>query len=167
MVTTPAVRVGQVWADNDKREAGRTVRIDAINCDSDGEPHSVEVTVLTMSAEKQAQFDANTFSVTDTRGLKRTILARRLYPTSTGYRLLSEPEPVQEPEFVVEPLGYWYMIKHDGNGQPVARWDGNPARWADRARADDDAKRIAAGEQPLHCLDVLAHTPAATASAGE
>lgn len=67
------VRPGQIWADNDKRVAGRTLRVD----DIDNE-HAV-CTVLTGPAG----------SDDPSVGQQRRILLRRFKPTSTGYRLLS------------------------------------------------------------------------------
>jgi hypothetical protein len=68
------VHVGQTWADNDPRSAGRTVRVDRIDGDK------AVCTVL-----------SNTEScVRDMRGKQTTISLARFKPTKTGYRLVSE-----------------------------------------------------------------------------
>lgn len=72
--TGQRVVVGQVWADNDWRSLGRTVRILEIDVSR------VTVEVLTeRGGEKPSK-------------RRRTrILINRLRPNSTGYRLVSEP----------------------------------------------------------------------------
>jgi hypothetical protein len=78
----PEVRVGQVWADNDKRSQGRTLRVDHIGCeDSDGYevPPYAACTVLTNKPGCRT-------------GHQVAIRLARFKPTSTGYRLVSEPE---------------------------------------------------------------------------
>ncbi|GAA0918604.1 hypothetical protein [Nonomuraea longicatena] len=60
----PRVQVGQVWADNDKRASGRTVRVENV--------------------------DGRYVQVVDSRGRRSRILIERMRPTSTGYRLLEE-----------------------------------------------------------------------------
>jgi hypothetical protein len=72
------VKVGQVWADNDKRSEGRHVRVVAIErlhrravvrrCSSTGEFTGAQVTRIRLE---------------------------RFKPTSTGYRLVSDPENVE------------------------------------------------------------------------
>lgn len=81
-----AVRVGQVWADNDKRNEGRTIRVDGIEQHWMGVggltgqvPHAV-CTVLTPA---DSYPDART-------GHQVTIRVSRMRPTSTGYRLVSD-----------------------------------------------------------------------------
>ncbi|MEU5093765.1 hypothetical protein [Streptomyces sp. NPDC020996] len=66
----PDVRVGQVWADNDKRSEGRTVRVDEIDA------RYAYCTVLTAATP-----DGRT-------GQRARIALERMRPTSTGYRLL-------------------------------------------------------------------------------
>lgn len=61
---TPKVRPGQVWADNDKRASGRTMRVESV--------------------------DSRYAMVVDSRGRRSRILVERMRPTSTGYRLLEE-----------------------------------------------------------------------------
>lgn len=75
--TTPdgrRVAVGQVWADNDWRSRGRTVRIVAI------EKNKVLVETITGIGGKPVAKRRPT-----------RILLNRLRPNSTGYRLVSDP----------------------------------------------------------------------------
>ena len=68
------VRVGQLWADNDPRAAGRTIRI-------------TEVGKYIATAEVITSADyADDKSV----GRSTRISLSRFKPTSTGYRLLNE-----------------------------------------------------------------------------
>lgn len=76
------VKRGQVWADNDRRSNGRTVRVLRVD-----ETHAV-VTVLT--ARKSAPPAERQRAV----GAERRIRLDRFKPTSTGYRLIEEPEGV-------------------------------------------------------------------------
>lgn len=78
MSGVPGVRVGQVWADNDPRAAGRTVRVDAVDC------RFAECTVLTAIGGQPPRVSRKT----------RIDLARMkpLRTLRTGYRLVSEPE---------------------------------------------------------------------------
>jgi hypothetical protein len=73
-VTESVVRPGQVWADSDKREAGRTVRVERVEC------QYAYCRVLTPR-------DANPLGRI---GHEVRILIDRMRPTSTGYRLVSE-----------------------------------------------------------------------------
>ncbi len=85
---TDVPEVGQVWADNDPRVAGRTFRIDRI------EGAFAYCTVLSNSEETQEDLDRTpppTWS-RDARGRTTRIKLARLKPTSTGYRLLAEKE---------------------------------------------------------------------------
>ncbi|MEU8521212.1 hypothetical protein [Streptomyces sp. NPDC048577] len=69
-MTQPDVRVGQVWADNDKRSEGRTVRVDEVDvC-------YAYCTVLTSATPGGRT------------GQRTRIALERMRPTSTGYRLL-------------------------------------------------------------------------------
>ncbi|MBB2749213.1 UNVERIFIED_ORG: hypothetical protein FHR35_009126 [Microbispora rosea subsp. rosea] len=81
------VQPDQVWADNDRRCAGRTLRVDSVD--------SVHAycTVLTNPTETQRLLDRGTIGVRDTRGNKVRILLSRMRPTSTGYRLVTEDSP--------------------------------------------------------------------------
>ncbi|MFF3060161.1 hypothetical protein [Streptomyces sp. NPDC057909] len=64
------VLICQVWADNDRRSAGRTVRVGAVS-----ERHAY-CTVLTAAAPGGRT------------GRRVRILIERMRPTSTGYRLV-------------------------------------------------------------------------------
>ncbi|MEU0443572.1 hypothetical protein ABZ202_28225 [Streptomyces sp. NPDC006186] len=66
----PGVRVGQVWADNDSRSKGRTVRVDEIDA------RYAYCTVLTAATPGGRT------------GQRTRIALERMRPTSTGYRLL-------------------------------------------------------------------------------
>lgn len=79
------VKPGQVWADNDWRSEGRTLRVDEV-----GETHA-SCTVLTNSQTVQADLDLRgPVWRTDSRGKKTRIALKRFKPTSTGYRLLED-----------------------------------------------------------------------------
>ncbi|MFF5261337.1 hypothetical protein ACFY4C_20535 [Actinomadura viridis] len=79
-----AVRPGQIWADNDKRAEGRTVRIERVDGDR------VLCRVLTNSTDTQAQLDAGSPWVRDRRGKTTSIRLDRFKPTNTGYRLIHD-----------------------------------------------------------------------------
>lgn len=88
MSDAPTVRVGQVWADNDKRSAGRHLLVVAI------EP-ARPATVGTVPAKAVVeQCDAaGTVHRDGTGRAKRTrVRLDRLKPTSTGYRLVKDVE---------------------------------------------------------------------------
>jgi hypothetical protein len=85
MAEQPEVKVGQVWADNDKRCKGRTIRVDAI------EAGKAVCTVLTNADAVQAALDAgDPMWVADGRKRPTRISLGRFRPTSTGYRLINE-----------------------------------------------------------------------------
>lgn len=68
------VKVGQVWADNDKRSAGRTVTVVALE-----------------EAYHPFKHYRYTVAVVEDRGGRRTrIRTDRMRPTSTGYRLVRD-----------------------------------------------------------------------------
>lgn len=85
MTTTeqPTVRPGQVWADNDSRSEGRTLRVDSIEdvkyCGGASHPTAI-CTVLT---------PANNYPQGRT-GHQVRIRVSRMKSTSTGYRLVSD-----------------------------------------------------------------------------
>lgn len=87
MSTTPEVKPGQVWADNDWRSRGRTLRVLSI----DGE-HAV-CEVLTLSIQQQRMVDQGSAWANDVRGKTRRIALRRMKPTHTGYRLVEDVQP--------------------------------------------------------------------------
>jgi hypothetical protein len=72
------VRLGQVWADNDRRCAGRRLRV--VGLDSDPPTPRSSATVV--------RVDATGRQVADRR---IRIRVDRFRPTSTGYRLVSQP----------------------------------------------------------------------------
>lgn len=72
---TPDVRPGQVWADNDKRSAGRHVRIDLVD-----ETHASVTT-----CDAQGNPSPSVLSARRTR-----IRLDRFRPTATGYRLVKD-----------------------------------------------------------------------------
>ncbi len=83
------VRPGQVWADNDPRNAGRLLRVESVHPADDhrSEPYA-RVTVQKVSR-----------NVTRTEvGEQRTILLRRMRPTRNGYRLVEDVTPAQQVE---------------------------------------------------------------------
>ena len=69
-----AVRPGQVWADNDRREKGRTVRVDSV----DG--RFAYCTVLT----------ARDNALNPRVGHSTRIAVNRMRPTATGFRLIGD-----------------------------------------------------------------------------
>lgn len=75
----PDVRPGQVYADNDARSAGRTIRVDAIEGDK------AVCTVLT-----NADYYQGDSWQRDARGHSTRISLKRFKPTSTGYRLVKD-----------------------------------------------------------------------------
>lgn len=84
----PVVEPGQVWADNDRRSNGRTVRVDrVVNDPTKGEQVAV-CTVLTNSDRVQSFIGSGSNHFRDTRGTTVRIAVRRMRPTSTGYRLV-------------------------------------------------------------------------------
>ncbi|MEO3869370.1 hypothetical protein ABGB18_11110 [Nonomuraea sp. B12E4] len=88
----PDVRAGQVWADNDERVAGRTLRVEAIDGDK------AVCTVLTNSTDTQERIDRGERSnLQDTRGRTTRISLARFRPTKTGYRLVQDvPDSSEE-----------------------------------------------------------------------
>jgi hypothetical protein len=81
------VKPGQIWADNDKRCAGRTLRVDAI------EGGKAVCLILTNSDETQEIVDARSaagYPTTDRRGKITQISLSRFKPTNTGYRLVKD-----------------------------------------------------------------------------
>jgi hypothetical protein len=86
-VSSETVKPGQVWADNDKRSKGRTLRVDRI----DG-TYAV-CTILTNDRKVQALIDdggLTWYRPVDKRGRSARIRLDRFRPTSTGYRLVSD-----------------------------------------------------------------------------
>jgi hypothetical protein len=80
MIKIPAVDYGQIWADNDPRNAGRTIGVDRIRTNPRGELVA-DCTILT---------DRN--AATRSRvGRRTTIAVRRFTATSNGYRFVERP----------------------------------------------------------------------------
>ncbi|WP_190253552.1 hypothetical protein [Dactylosporangium sucinum] len=83
-----AVKPGQVWADNDPRCAGRTLRVDAVDDDK------ALCTILTNSDTTQELIDnpaqSPWYRRSDRRGKQTRISLARFVPTSTGYRLIQD-----------------------------------------------------------------------------
>ena len=77
------VKPGQVWADDDPRSAGRTLRVERI----DGA--KAICTILTNTTG----FDVATPWQRDMRGKTTRISLARFKPTSTGYPPLQETTP--------------------------------------------------------------------------
>lgn len=98
------VKPGQVWADNDWRARGRTLRVDALtrtkwpagieeNVGEGGKPpRFARCTVLTDREEVDGYGPAKS-------AVGKTVWIRldRFRPTSTGYRLVSDPPTTGEP----------------------------------------------------------------------
>lgn len=74
-MTAPEVRVGQIWADNDRRSAGRLVKV--LKVDS----RYAEVVACDMNGN---------WSPSALRARHTRILLTRFRPTSTGYRLVED-----------------------------------------------------------------------------
>ncbi|GAB7044941.1 hypothetical protein [Catenuloplanes indicus] len=84
MTDTANVRPNQLWADNDPRSAGRTLRVVSVDGDY------AECVVETNATDIQHEIDnpTRTYSrPTDRRGKTVRIKTSRMQPTSTGYRL--------------------------------------------------------------------------------
>jgi hypothetical protein len=84
------VKSGHVWADNDPRSAGRTLRVERI------EGGKAVCTIVTNATVVQAELDsslrARRTTTFDRRGKVTRISLARFRPVSTGYRLLGEEE---------------------------------------------------------------------------
>ena len=86
-----SVRPGQIWADNDYRAKGRTVRVDSTDA-----THA-DCTVLTdrtAATYRHPSGYVHQLGSVATVGKKTRIALRRFRPTSTGYRLVQDaPTP--------------------------------------------------------------------------
>ncbi|MEU5946296.1 hypothetical protein ABZ793_12130 [Micromonospora sp. NPDC047465] len=91
MSEIPTVRVGQVWADNDKRSEGRRVRVIAIEPAQPAAPHHRAVPARAVVE----RVDANGQAMTNGKGTvpHTRIRLDRFRPTSTGYRLIQDVQP--------------------------------------------------------------------------
>jgi hypothetical protein len=95
---TPNVRPGQIWADNDPRAAGRTLRVESVYYSHSKDKHVALCTILTNRDDTQAEIDHPTTSwyrPSDRRGTQTVIVVDRFRPTSTGYRLIQDAPEVQ------------------------------------------------------------------------
>ncbi len=96
MAEIPDVQPGQVWADNDKRAAGRTVRVDRIE---DGTAFCTILTnrdVTQEDLDRYAQKGQEPRGVRDMRGKPTKIALARFKPTATGYRLAQDAQEVPD-----------------------------------------------------------------------
>jgi hypothetical protein len=75
------VKPGQIWADNDPRSAGRTLRVERI------ENGKAVCTVLTNITPSKEDLRRGVL-VSDRRGETTRISLARFKPTSSGYRLV-------------------------------------------------------------------------------
>ena len=80
------IKPGQVWADNDERSMGRTLRVEAV------EGGKAVCVILTNSNPTQAELDRGERRTQDTRGRKTRISLARFKPTNTGYRLIRDQQ---------------------------------------------------------------------------
>jgi hypothetical protein len=88
--TAPDVRVGQIWADNDWRSKGRTLRVDEVKHSSRMGKQVAVCTILTNADRVQAEVDRGSPWVKDRRGKTTEVGVERMKPTSTGYRLVQD-----------------------------------------------------------------------------
>lgn len=89
-MTAPVVRVGQVWADNDKRSAGRHVRVLELLPPEPARPHvrAKPARALVARCDPAGQ----TIRL-DGKDARTRIAVSRFRPTSTGYRLVIDVPP--------------------------------------------------------------------------
>jgi hypothetical protein len=124
---TPEVKVGQVWADNDSRAQGRTLRVEAIDGDK------AVCIVLTNYAEVQESLDLGKTNLRDARGKKVRIKLSRMRPTSTGYRLVKNVgEPPAQSDQAAGPL----ELPYGGDVQHLRIQIGTGAALAERRFAE-------------------------------
>jgi hypothetical protein len=100
---TPVIRPNQVWADNDERMAGRTLRVEEID---GGKAVCVILTNATTVQHELDRRGGRSSRVQDTRGRTTRISLSRFRPTSSGYQLV-EDAPEQGPA--------------EGGGRPARR----------------------------------------------
>jgi ABC-type phosphate transport system auxiliary subunit len=84
VATDIQVKPGQIWTDNDKRAAGRTVRVERV------EGGKAVCVVLTNRDAAQRELDRGSPWCTDMRGKTTRISLSRFKPTNTGYRLVKD-----------------------------------------------------------------------------
>ena len=107
------VKPGQIWADNDPRSAGRTLRVERI----DG--GKAVCTVLTNITPVKADLQHGVL-VSDRRGETTRISLARFKPTSSGYRLIRDTQ---------------YGIRYDATGPVFAFPSRAEAQQEQRERA--------------------------------
>jgi hypothetical protein len=95
---TPLVRVGQVWADNDKRAAGRKVKVLRLSSVFEHpklgryqRDYSRKVAVPMAECEVVTERHAGSAT-----GRHVRIRVERMKPTTTGYRLIQDAPEVQQ-----------------------------------------------------------------------
>lgn len=88
------VKPGSIWADNDPRSAGRTLRVDEVKFSPRMGKDVAICTILTNMDHTQELIDDPTLhpwaARNDRRGKTTEIAVRRFVPNSTGYRLISD-----------------------------------------------------------------------------
>lgn len=78
------VKPGSIWADNDERSAGRTLRVERI------EDGKAVCTILTNITVTQVELERGVKRLRDMRGKTTRISLARFKPTSSGYRLVED-----------------------------------------------------------------------------
>lgn len=89
MTGLPDVRPGQVWADNDPRSAGRTLRVDSIE---NGKAICVIVTDADDVAARIHRAHECGVAARGSVGRTTRISLPRFVPSATGYRLVQDAE---------------------------------------------------------------------------
>lgn len=84
MAEQQQVRVGQVWADNDWRAKGRTVRVEFVGSET------ASCRVLTNRDNAQQEIDGGSPWTKDMRQTMTRIRLDRFRPTGTGYVLVQD-----------------------------------------------------------------------------
>ena len=124
--TSPTVEAGQVWADNDARSAGRTLRVVYV-----GVTHAECVVItnsdhtdqqITRAAARAALGIATGYVPPDTRGKTSRIALSRFRPTSTGYRLDTAAEPCSHPNCAVHGKSPCEGVGCDGRDADDRGW---------------------------------------------
>lgn len=89
-ITVKPVKMGQIWADNDSRSAGRTLRVIEVT-----ETHVICEAVTNATRHQELIDEAARGErlhpvPIDQRGRRVRIRLDRMRPTSTGYRLVED-----------------------------------------------------------------------------
>lgn len=98
MNAAPEVRVGQVWADNDPRSAGRTVEVIEIGLTKDRITSRRGWAGRTEVREEKPAVRVRTLTVSrnvsiSTIGRETLVLLDRFRPIKTGYQLIKDVTP--------------------------------------------------------------------------